>query len=105
MAAARDHGGTSEHVLAVIGDAALTNGITYEALNNIKNSTQRLIVILNDNEWSIAKNVGAISEYLNRIVRHPSYASAHKKLEHFIERLPRVGPELAQIGHKVEEAV
>src|SRR6266481_2498519 len=105
MAAARDQGKTDENVIAVIGDAALTNGITYEALNNIKHSTKRLIVILNGNEWSIAKNVGAISEYLNRIVRHPSYAAAHKRIDHFLERFPRVGPELAQIGHKVEEAV
>ena len=105
MAAARDHARTDEHVVCIAGDAALTNGITYEALNNIKTSTKRLIVILNDNEWSIAKNVGAISEYLNRIVRHPSYAAAHKRMEHFLGRFPRVGPELAQIGHKVEEAV
>jgi len=104
MAAARDHAGTGEHVICIAGDAALTNGITYEALNNIKTSTKRLIVILNDNEWSIAKNVGAISEYLNRLVRHPSYAAAHKRMEHFLVRLPR-GAELAQIGHKVEEAV
>jgi 1-deoxy-D-xylulose-5-phosphate synthase len=104
MAAARDHAKTDEHVVCIAGDAALTNGITYEALNNIKNSTKRLIVILNDNEWSIAKNVGAMSEYLNRLVRHPSYAAAHKRMEHFLGRLPR-GAELAQIGHKVEEAV
>ncbi|MGD1020202.1 MAG: 1-deoxy-D-xylulose-5-phosphate synthase [Verrucomicrobiia bacterium] len=105
MAVARDHAKTDEHVVCIAGDAALTNGITYEALNNIKTSTNRLIVILNDNEWSIAKNVGAISDYLNRIVRHPSYAAAHKRMEHFLGRFPRVGPELAQIGHKVEEAV
>src|SRR2546425_3705414 len=102
MAAARDHGGTSEHVIAVIGDAALTNGITYEALNNIKHSTKRLIVILNDNEWSIAKNVGAISEYLNRIVTHPRYQAAHKKLEALVQKL---GPDIAKIEHKLEEAV
>ena len=92
MAVARDHAKTDEHVVCIAGDAALTNGITYEALNNIKTSTNRLIVILNDNEWSIAKNVGAISDYLNRIVRHPSYAAAHKRMEHFLGRFPRVGP-------------
>ena len=69
MAAARDHAKTDENVVCIAGDAALTNGITYEALNNIKTTTKRLIVILNDNEWSIAKNVGAISEYLNQIGR------------------------------------
>ncbi len=105
MAAARDHGKTDENIICIAGDAALTNGITYEALNNIKTTTKRFIAILNDNEWSIAKNVGAIAEYLNRIVRHPSYAAAHKRIDHFLERFPRVGPEMAQIGHKVEEAV
>jgi 1-deoxy-D-xylulose-5-phosphate synthase len=105
MAAARDKSGGDEHIVAILGDAALTNGITYEALNNIAQTTKRLIVILNDNEWSIAKNVGAIASYLNRIVTHPAYQKAHKKLEHFVESIPRVGPELAQLGHKVEEAV
>src|SRR5437867_1436634 len=100
MAAARDKAGTDEHVIAVIGDAALTNGITFEALNNIKHSTKRLVVILNDNEWSIAKNVGAIAEYLNRIVTHPRYQAAHKKLEQLVHKL---GPDIAKIEHKFEE--
>src|SRR5580704_7089929 len=67
MASARDLRGTSEHIVAVCGDAAFTCGITLEALNNVVTSTQRLIVILNDNEWSIAKNVGAMARYLNRL--------------------------------------
>jgi 1-deoxy-D-xylulose-5-phosphate synthase len=102
MAAGRDKSGSNEHIVCVIGDAALTNGITYEALNNLKHTTSRLIVILNDNEWSIAKNVGAISEYLNRIVTSPRYLAAHKKLEHIIRRL---GPDIAKIENKIEEAV
>src|SRR5207245_4217598 len=93
ICAARDQKGTNENVIAVIGDAALTNGITFEALNNIKHSTKRLIVILNDNEWSIAKNVGAIAEYLNRIVTHPRYQAAHKKLEQLVHKL---GPDIAK---------
>jgi len=102
MAAARDKADGSEHVVCVLGDAALTNGITLEALNNIKHSTKRLIVILNDNEYSIARNVGALSDYLNRIVTNPRYQAAHKKLEHVMQRL---GPDIARIEHKVEEAV
>ena len=101
MAAGRDRAGTDEQVVVVLGDAALTNGITLEALNNIKHTTKRLIVILNDNEWSIAKNVGAIPDYLNRIVTNPRYQAAHKKLENFMHRF---GPEIAKIEHKVEEA-
>ena len=57
MASARDLKGSKEHVVAICGDAAFTCGITLEALNNVVSSTKRLIVILNDNEWSIAKNV------------------------------------------------
>ncbi len=101
MAAARDRLGSGEHIVAVLGDAALTNGITLEALNNVKSATRRLICILNDNEWSIAKNVGAIAEYLNRIVTNPRYQAAHKKFEQFVKRL---GPDIAKIEHKVEEA-
>src|SRR5271165_2600436 len=64
MATARDLRGGTEHVVALCGDAAFTCGITYEALNNISTHAKRLIVILNDNEWSIDKNVGAIARYL-----------------------------------------
>ena len=62
MAAARDQKGTDENIVAIFGDAALTNGISFEAMNNIAHTTKRFIGILNDNEWSIAKNVGAIGE-------------------------------------------
>jgi 1-deoxy-D-xylulose-5-phosphate synthase len=58
---------------AIFGDAALTNGISFEAMNNIAHTTKKFIGILNDNEWGIAKNVGAISTYLNRLITHPSY--------------------------------
>jgi 1-deoxy-D-xylulose-5-phosphate synthase len=105
MAVARDKSGTNENVIAICGDAAFTNGITLEALNNVASHTKKLIVVLNDNEWSIAKNVGALAGYFNRITTHPSYQTAHKKLEHFVERIPRVGHELAKVGHKMEEAV
>src|ERR1700761_1522874 len=74
MAVARDLRGGDEHVVAVAGDAALTCGISYEALNNAKAQTKKFIVVLNDNEWSIAKNVGAIASYLNNIATSPLYA-------------------------------
>src|SRR5581483_2504727 len=66
MAVGRDKAGGDEHIVAVAGDAAFTCGISYEALNNVASSTKRFIVVLNDNEWSIAKNVGAIAHYFNR---------------------------------------
>ena len=68
MAVARDLAGGKEHVMALAGDAAFTNGISFEALNNIADQTKRLIVVLNDNEWSIDRNVGAIARYLHKIV-------------------------------------
>src|ERR1700723_3340198 len=68
MAVARDLAGGQGHVFALCGDAAFTCGITYEALNNISTHAKRLVVILNDNEWSIDKNVGAIAKYLTDIV-------------------------------------
>src|SRR5437870_10228807 len=89
MAAARDQRGSDEHVLAIFGDAALTNGISFEALNNISHTTKRFIGILNDNEWSIAKNVGAISTYSNRIITHPSYNRLQSYFGRLIKRLPK----------------
>jgi 1-deoxy-D-xylulose-5-phosphate synthase len=88
MATARDLRGTHEHVVAVCGDAAFTCGITLEALNNVVASTKRLILILNDNEWSIAKNVGAIAKYLNRLSTSPTYNRIHHDLEKFFTSLP-----------------
>ncbi len=88
MATARDLRGTQEHVVALCGDAAFTCGVTLEALNNIVASTKRLVVILNDNEWSIAKNVGAIAKYLNRLSTNPTYNKIHHDLEKFFTGLP-----------------
>ncbi len=99
MATARDLRGTSEHVVAVCGDAAFTCGVTLEALNNIVGSTKRLIVILNDNEWSIAKNVGAISSYLNRISTSPTYNKLHHDVEGFFKSFP-AGEEMNRVYHK-----
>ena len=96
MATARDLRGTSEHVIAVCGDAAFTCGITLEALNNVVSSTNRLIVILNDNEWSIAKNVGAISQYLNRLSTNPTYNKVHHDVEAFFKSFP-VGAEMNRV--------
>ncbi len=96
MATARDLRGTGEHVVAVCGDAAFTCGVTMEALNNVVSSTKRLIVILNDNEWSIAKNVGAIAKYLNRLSTNPTYNKLHHDVEKFFLGLPR-GHEMNQL--------
>ncbi|HEU0037687.1 MAG TPA: 1-deoxy-D-xylulose-5-phosphate synthase, partial [Verrucomicrobiae bacterium] len=102
MCAARDQKRTDENVICIFGDAALTNGISYEALNNIANTTKKFIGILNDNEWSIAKNVGAISTYLNKVITHPRYNRWSKDFERFVRRLPK-GELALKLAHKAEE--
>jgi 1-deoxy-D-xylulose-5-phosphate synthase len=100
--AARDQRGSDENVVAIFGDGALTNGISFEALNNISQTTKRFIGILNDNEWSIAKNVGAISAYLNRLITHPSYTKLAGDFVRFVRRLPK-GELALKLAHKAEE--
>src|SRR6266536_4643237 len=102
ICAARDQRGSGENVVAIFGDAALTNGISFEALNNIAQTTRRFIGILNDNEWSIAKNVGAISSYLNKLITHPSYNKLARDFERFVRRLPK-GDLALRLAHKAEE--
>jgi 1-deoxy-D-xylulose-5-phosphate synthase len=102
IAAARDKRGTDENVVAIIGDAALTNGISFEAMNNVAQTTKKFIAVLNDNEWSIAKNVGAISSYLNKLITHPSYNKLAKDFERFVRRLPK-GELALKLAHKAEE--
>src|ERR1700677_4444082 len=102
MAVARDMSGGSEHVIALAGDAAFTNGISFEALNNIAVQTKRLIVVLNDNAWSIDKNVGAIAEYFHKIVTNPTISSLHGKAAELLERFG--GKTVAHVARKAEEA-
>ena len=101
MAVARDLARGKEHIVAVAGDAAFTCGITYEALNNIAHHTKRMIVVLNDNEWSIDKNVGAIASYLNKIVTSPQFDYLHERAGKFVER---VGGKMAlRMARRAEE--
>jgi len=102
MAVARDKLGGKEHVVGVIGDAAFTCGITMEALNNVASTTKRMIIILNDNEWSIAKNVGAIARYLNEIITNPVYNRLHDDLEHFLHRVPG-GDSILRFGSRAKQ--
>lgn len=102
MAAARDLDGGENNVVAVIGDATLTCGIALEALNNIVQSTRKMIVVLNDNEWSIAKNVGAISKYLGELITNPTYNRLHNDLESFLKRMPG-GDSIIQLGGKMKK--
>ncbi len=102
MAVARDLSGGAEHVVAVAGDAAFTNGITFEAMNNIAEQTKRLIVVLNDNEWSIDRNVGAIARYFHRIVTNEHYQHLHMTATRLIERF--AGKTAIKVVRRAEEA-
>jgi 1-deoxy-D-xylulose-5-phosphate synthase len=102
MAVARDMSGGSEHVVALAGDAAFTNGISFEALNNIAAQTRRMIIVLNDNEWSIDKNVGAIAEYFHKIATNPTYNSLHDRAADLVERFG--GKAARHVVRKAEEA-
>lgn len=102
MAAARDLAGDDNHVIAVAGDAAFTCGPTLEALNNIAETTRKFIVVLNDNEWSIDKNVGAIARYFNALQTHATYAAVRSKAAEFVEKV--AGKAARSLAHKVEES-
>ncbi|MBG7606421.1 MAG: 1-deoxy-D-xylulose-5-phosphate synthase [Verrucomicrobia bacterium] len=101
MAAARDLSGGDNHVIAVAGDAAFTCGPTLEALNNIAETTKKFIVVLNDNEWSIDKNVGAIARYFNALQTHSTYATVRTTSADFVEKI--LGKAARKIAHRVEE--
>jgi 1-deoxy-D-xylulose-5-phosphate synthase len=103
MAVGRDMRGSDESVVVVAGDAAFTCGVTYEGLNNVAENTKRFIVVLNDNEWSIARNVGAIAGYFSKITTHPAYAHLHEKAEQFIEMIG--GRAAKDFAHRVEAGV
>jgi len=102
MAVARDLSGGKEHVIAVAGDAAFTNGISFEALNNIAEQTKRMIVVLNDNEWSIDRNVGAIARYFHRVVTNEHYQHLHDSAHRILERFG--GKTVLTVAKRAEEA-
>jgi len=100
MASARDLLGKDDHVVAVAGDAAFTCGPTFEALNNIASATKRFILVLNDNEWSIDRNVGAIAKYFHALQTSSTYSHIHEKAAEFVERI--AGKSIRTIAQKVE---
>jgi len=100
MASARDLKGDNNHVVAVAGDAAFTCGPTLEALNNIAETTKKFIVVLNDNEWSIDRNVGAIAKYFNALQTHSTFSSVRHKAAEFVEKIGGKG--VRKIAHKIE---
>ena len=99
----RDRNKEDFKVVAVIGDGALTGGIAFEGLNNAGHLKKDLIVILNDNEMSISKNVGALPAYLNRILTGDLYQRFKKETKSRLEKIPKVGGKAAEIAEKTED--
>ncbi|MFA5143245.1 MAG: 1-deoxy-D-xylulose-5-phosphate synthase [Candidatus Omnitrophota bacterium] len=105
MAVARDLKGEKNKVIAVIGDASLAGGMAFEALNHAGHMAKDLVVILNDNERSISKSVGALSRYLNRIITAPTYNKIRLDVERLVKRIPRFGFRAYRAARKLEEGL
>ncbi|MEY3548263.1 MAG: 1-deoxy-D-xylulose-5-phosphate synthase [Verrucomicrobiota bacterium] len=104
LANARDRLGEDSHVVALIGDAALTCGVTMEALNNAAKSTKRLVIVLNDNEWSIDRNVGAVADILSRLIVTRPYNNSQQGLKRFLGRT-RAGTKVLDFGRSFKRHV
>src|SRR3990170_3280801 len=102
-AVARDFLGENYKVIAVIGDGSMTAGLAFEGLNQAGHLKKDIIVILNDNEMSISKNVGALSAYLNRILTGEFYQKFRRDTKSFLEGIPKLGKRAARIAQRTEE--
>ncbi len=105
MAHARDLGEENHHVLAVIGDGALTGGLAFEGLNNAGASGKNLVVILNDNTMSISPNVGAMATYLTTLISNPIYNKIKSELWHLTGKMDRVGQRIRWAARRAEESM
>jgi 1-deoxy-D-xylulose-5-phosphate synthase len=102
---ARDLAGQDHHVIAVIGDGALTGGLAFEGLNNAGELGKRLIVILNDNEWSISPNVGAIARYLTRLTTHRFYRVFERDVWELLGKVPQLGRRAQEAARRIKEGL
>lgn len=104
IACARDLAGDDYNVIAVIGDGALTGGEAMEGLNNAGDLHKKLIVVLNDNEMSISKNVGALSSYLTELRTDPKYSRVKSDVESFLKGLPSIGTSVARTVERLKNS-
>lgn len=105
MARARDIKGDKNSVIAVIGDGALTGGMAFEALNDAGSSNTNLIVILNDNEMSISKNVGGLSTFLTRIRTRKSYNKSNNYIKRLTLRIPVIGRKIVKLVRRIKYSI
>ncbi len=105
MAIARDLKGENTHIVPIIGDGALTGGMALEALNHIGHEKKKLIVILNDNEMSIAPNVGALHSVLGRLRTAGKYHWVKDELEYLLKKVPAIGGQLASTAERIKDSL
>ena len=105
IAKARDLKNEDYSVLAVIGDGALTGGMALEALNHVGSSKTRMIVILNDNEMSISKNVGGINKFLSKLRVKKRYTISNKKGRKIIEKIPFIGKHIVNAVTRIKKSI
>jgi len=105
MVEAREQKGEKHHVVAIIGDGSMTAGMAYEALNHAGALKRNIIVVLNDNEMSISKNVGAVSSYLNRILTGKLYTKVKNETATFLKTIPKIGHPMLKAARRAEESV
>lgn len=103
MARARDLRGTDENLVAVIGDGALTGGMAFEALNDIGKRQSKIIVVLNDNEMSISRNVGGLSLHLSRARVRSNYITRKKRIESCLKKVPIIGRPIKKFLHACKQ--
>ncbi|HNR68457.1 MAG TPA: 1-deoxy-D-xylulose-5-phosphate synthase [bacterium] len=105
IATARDLAGEKYHVVAVVGDGALTGGLAYEGLNNLGASGKNVVVILNDNSMSISPNVGAMAKYLTNLISNPLYNRVKSEIWNFTGNLDRFGERIRWAAQRLEESL
>ncbi|MCD4785760.1 MAG: 1-deoxy-D-xylulose-5-phosphate synthase [Candidatus Eremiobacteraeota bacterium] len=103
FARARDHLKEDYEVIAIIGDGAMTGGMAFEAMNNAGHLKSDLIVVLNDNEMSIAKNVGALAKHLSHLRMEPHFVKLKDSFRSIIKQIPRIGTTMLKKAEEIEE--
>ncbi|GBF11045.1 1-deoxy-D-xylulose-5-phosphate synthase [Tepidibacillus sp. HK-1] len=105
LAIARDLKKENHRVIAVIGDGAMTGGMALEALNHIGHEQRNIMIVLNDNEMSIAPNVGAIHNYLGKLRTNVHYVKAKDELEALLNKIPAIGGKLAKTAERIKDSL
>lgn len=105
FALARDHFGSGEKIVAVVGDGAMTGGMALEGLNHLGHSGSDMLIVLNDNRMSISKNVGAMSRYLTKLITDPMYNRFRNEIWNVLGRIPSFGERMRKAAHVVGESI